>query len=556
MATVGSHAVNTFVGPVIAASGLIDANVVRGNDNTLRTAYNTHDADPSIHIQSGPLSARPATSADGSTYFATDTLDTYTMVSGVWVQWPSGPGTINVKSFGAVGDGVTDDTAAIQAAIDACAAAGGGQVYVPPGTYLISLRVHPENADWAVGIIIENYVTLIGSGVESSIVKLAVVPNAVPSGCSVSWKGMMTSVGTPSGGNAGIGIRDLTLDGNAINQTFVPPGSMHGAFISRTSGAWFTRVIVKNLYGELPGPPGETTSFECGRSIDVHYTDCHALRTDTSDTATGFSANNSTSVEYKGCTARGMAHGMGFTHWTSALIRYVNCHAYWNDYAGFNSEISEHIAYVGCHAGGRSANASGVVAAHTNLGNRMGFRVMGSKHVSISGGSSSYNITDEGYGVQIMPYAGPVNSEDVSIDGIALIANKYGIWVDDVNQLRVTVTPTTRFASNSTAAYGGSGNFNTQERYAAAPIEQWRVANEASGIRYSVVQTGTDLSHRFLHNGDEIGRFHPNGAVGIPDGVTTPLATTGWAHIYVDSADGDLKIRFGDGTVKTIVTDT
>ncbi len=41
-------------------------------------------------------------------------------------------GVYNVKDFGAVGDGKADDAIAIQKAIDACNAEGGGQVYFPP----------------------------------------------------------------------------------------------------------------------------------------------------------------------------------------------------------------------------------------------------------------------------------------------------------------------------------------------------------------------------------------------------------------------------------------
>lgn len=46
--------------------------------------------------------------------------------------------TFNVKDFGAVGDGVTDDRAAINAAFTAMAEAGGGTVFFPKATYKIS----------------------------------------------------------------------------------------------------------------------------------------------------------------------------------------------------------------------------------------------------------------------------------------------------------------------------------------------------------------------------------------------------------------------------------
>lgn len=43
----------------------------------------------------------------------------------------------NVKSFGVIGDGIADDTAAIQKALDA-ASETGGKVYLPAGKYLVS----------------------------------------------------------------------------------------------------------------------------------------------------------------------------------------------------------------------------------------------------------------------------------------------------------------------------------------------------------------------------------------------------------------------------------
>jgi polygalacturonase len=44
-------------------------------------------------------------------------------------------GSYDVRTFGARGDGKSDDTAAVQAAIDRCSSAGGGHLVFPPGEY-------------------------------------------------------------------------------------------------------------------------------------------------------------------------------------------------------------------------------------------------------------------------------------------------------------------------------------------------------------------------------------------------------------------------------------
>lgn len=69
------------------------------------------------------------------------------------------PASMSVKFHGAKGDGKTDDTAAFQRALDDAAAAGGGTVFVPAGTYRIErhLTVPPGTALVGIGRAPQSY---------------------------------------------------------------------------------------------------------------------------------------------------------------------------------------------------------------------------------------------------------------------------------------------------------------------------------------------------------------------------------------------------------------
>jgi polygalacturonase len=92
-------------------------------------------------------------------YVAAITLCVFWLLGAAYGEEQPGLRVFNPRDFGAAGDGQTIDTVPIQAAIDACAAEGGGQVYLDAGTFVSGTVILKDN----VTLHVEAGATLLGS---------------------------------------------------------------------------------------------------------------------------------------------------------------------------------------------------------------------------------------------------------------------------------------------------------------------------------------------------------------------------------------------------------
>lgn len=113
-----------------------------------------------------------------------------------------------------------------------------------------------------------------------------------------------------------------------------------------------------------------------------------------------------------------------------------------------------------------------------------------------------------------------------------------------------------RFAS-STLTDWGVRTINEVTGEAGADDYYWMRIRRTRGILPTPPTEDTIkvITHSSNFTWDENGNEFIN-TIALTDGITAPDAIAGRGIIYIDAADGDLKVKFGDGTVKTIVVDT
>lgn len=270
----------------------------------------------------------------------------------------------NVKDFGAVGDGKTIDTAAIQAAINAAADAGGGEVYIPSGTYIVNGDGRPAHG----ALMIKSNVFIKGDGMGDTVLKLADGSHQALTGIIRSASGEATH---------DFGVSDLTLDGNRAHTT----GKVDG---------WYN--------GFLPGQPGQNSNVTLS---GVEIRDCSGYGFDPHERTANMLIENS------------VAHGNGLDGFVADYLIdsvFRNNLAYDNDRHGFNIVTTTHdmalLNNVAHHNGG-----AGVMVQ------RGSENIPSPHHITVSGGESYANGAE---GVMVRLASGvDISGVDIHHNGTA-----------------------------------------------------------------------------------------------------------------------------------------
>ena len=211
-------------------------------------------------------------------------------------------GYVTPQDYGAVGNGVTDDTAAFNSAISAVNTAGGGTLFIPPATYAVT----PVSSTSAAitfnnGSTGYNGVRLVGSGEGAvHIKKLANGPIFAISGPSTDTSGATHC--------KYCSLENLYLDGNRLTGTMV-------------QSYYADDILVQNVhFVNNADVVWDTAEFWDNRFINCVWDSCGSatanatapnvwLRNSAANSAYGFSSDVVNQTYFYGCRWEGFTTG-------------------------------------------------------------------------------------------------------------------------------------------------------------------------------------------------------------------------------------------------------
>jgi hypothetical protein len=448
---------------------------------------------------------------------------------------------VSVKDFGAVGDGVSDDTTSIQDAIDS----GIKYIIFPQGIYLVNSEIVCLDKTFLVfqdaKLKTNSNITVLrfGSGAAEALTY-----------SHGGFSGVVTIEGAGSGNssNDGLVIRNYSYGNFNASVKIINCGGRAFAIESYGRGTQY------NWIGggwEIQDNYGIVFDINSGTIAGGYLNDnsFNAIRTHEQLTA-GLTHARMRGLQIDANRFYGVAFETQDA--TATLLKMDTATA--NGFYGLRLDGVTGTKCLDIAAGctgnmfyGYTTDGSVVDASNTNVffgdqgGNNAPFMRFGS---ALNDGSQQAwelsmfrpGSTDElklgalkAGGVMRVPSTTVFNIGDREGSDSAPI-------VFDPTNKRLNLNTLTSTAIGSGPSIRFDGRFSSSGNFAIQTVNQDEYGINCSfgGAAYG------------LHSGTYIS---------VADGVAAPAAVTGRARIYVDTADGDLKIVFGDGTVKTIVTD-
>ena len=209
------------------------------NTVTFTTGLNVGDVVEflsNLSVAAGTIYATDINYNEGATGAVTRTLESKLQES------------VSVKDFGAIGNGIADDTAAIQAAISAVSL--GGTVFVPTGTYVVSSTLNVSN----INFVGNGYSTVIKpTSAVTTVISLNGTAYAAIAG--VTWRST---------------VSDIFIDGSSTtNATGILIGT------TPTSGNYLISNVAVNLFAG-----GSGKGIQLAEAIWTRVENCSITRCD------------------------------------------------------------------------------------------------------------------------------------------------------------------------------------------------------------------------------------------------------------------------------------
>jgi|WetSurMetagenome_2_1015567.scaffolds.fasta_scaffold91184_2 hypothetical protein len=219
----------------------------------------------------------------------------------------------NVKSYGALGDGSTDDSSAIQDALDSIST--GGTLYFPAGTYIIGTTLN-----------LYSNISLVSAGGSGDSLDQTTTDSLV----ILKAKTNLDSPIIDLNDCAGLNFDNIEFDGNGTNQTtaaYLIDGKTYTTTVSGTLAVYFVNIVFNNCV----------------------FKNC---KTGKFAVAFGTAASGIENIQFNNCSFNNNLGGAFTADGGVIWPRFTNCNFFYNESAASILYINNSNLYIsGCEFG-------------------------------------------------------------------------------------------------------------------------------------------------------------------------------------------------------------